>query len=100
MKVNPHIHLYLPESFEWLLLISGFIEKKTVTEMLQAPYDYIESKDFFSWEQFFTDVLITASADTIWHYQKKYLNPVYLHIGNKNEILHTAEPVLDFLKGE
>ncbi|MFV0636725.1 translation initiation factor 2 [Mitsuokella sp. WILCCON 0060] len=100
MKVTPHIHLYLPESFEWLLLISGIIDKKAVAEILANPVDYIESKDFFSWEQFFTDVLIQAAADTIWHYQKRNLNPVYLHTGNKDKILHAAAPVLDFLKGE
>ena len=100
MKVNPHIHLYLPESFEWLLLTAGIVDKKVITEILSNPVDYVESKDYFSWEQFFTDVLVKVTVDTILHYQKKCLNPVYLHTDNKDKILHAAAPVLNFLKGE
>lgn len=48
------IQLFLPESFEWLVLKSGLFPDKQTQGMLQSPAAYIESERFFSWEQFFT----------------------------------------------
>ena len=54
METGANLLLYLPESFEWLLLSSGFLKDQTVQTVLENPSDYIESRDFFSWERFFT----------------------------------------------
>ena len=39
---NRNIKLYLPESFEWIILSSGLLEDKEVKAILEAPENYIE----------------------------------------------------------
>lgn len=82
-----NITFFLPESFEWLILKSGILVSHDVQEALLAPEDYIDSKDFFSWEQFFTKLLIREAEETPFKYNKARLNPVYLHDRNKQKIL-------------
>ena len=48
----------MPESFEWLVLSSGLIEGKDIENMLEEPEKYIDSKEYFSWERYFTKVLV------------------------------------------
>ena len=55
---NSNIKLFLPESFEWLILKSGMISEKEIRLILDEPEQYIDSKEFFSWERFFVKVLI------------------------------------------
>ena len=71
------ILLYLPESFEWIVLKTGIIETEESRHMLDKPYDYIESKEFFSWERFFTEYLTKETRDTLYHYTKSSLNPIF-----------------------
>lgn len=47
-RLNNQIDLYLPESFEQMILKSGIME--WIKEMLNHPEEYIESKKYFSWE--------------------------------------------------
>lgn len=72
------IKLFLPESFEWIVLKSGLFTDRETREMLQNPADYIESADFFSWEQFFTHELIEKTRGTFLTYSKSRLNESYL----------------------
>lgn len=72
------IKLFLPESFEWLVLKSGLFPDKRTQEMLRSPASYIESADFFSWEQFFTHELIEKTRGTFLAYSKSRLNESYL----------------------
>ena len=74
-----NIAIYLPESFEWLILKSGLIKDASVKEVLRDPSEYIESKKYFSWEQFFTALLKEKTKGTYLVYNKAKLNPVYLH---------------------
>ena len=69
--------LYMPESFEWIILKADLLHDKTIREMLTDPSAYIESKEYFSWERFFTALLIERSRDTWLHYSKKSLNRNY-----------------------
>lgn len=78
MLRNSNIHLYLPESFEWLLLNSGFIDGNYVQEVLEHPEDYIDSTENFSWEQYFTKLLTEQTTGTYLQYRKTSLNPAYL----------------------
>ena len=73
------IVLYLPESFEWLILKSGVVEGQNLKQCLDRPEDFIESSRHFSWERFFTDVLVSATKDSYLQYSKRKLNEVYLH---------------------
>ena len=70
--------LFLPESFEWLILNSGIIKDSYVPNMLRAPYDFFDSRLYFSWEQFFTKELIRLSNGTYLAYQKNHINSNYL----------------------
>ena len=72
------VRLFLPESFEWLVLRSGLFDDKKTRDMLEHPPEYIESSEFFSWEQFFTSELIAKTRGTYLAYGKAELNPCYL----------------------
>lgn len=73
-----NVRLFLPESFEWLVLNSSLFNDARTRDILLNPADYIESADFFSWEQFFTKELVEVTADTYLAYRKKSLNTAYL----------------------
>lgn len=89
----PNIALYLPESFEWMILKSGLIEGSSVEEMLGNPENYIESRDYFSWERYFTAQLIQNTQDSYLKYAKSQLNPVYLQEKVSDKILAVAEGI-------
>lgn len=72
------IRLFLPESFEWLVLSSSLFDDARTREMLLHPVDHIESAEFFSWEQFFTKELIERTSGSYLSYSKRELNEVYL----------------------
>ena len=87
------IHLYLPESFEWLVLNSGLIEGKDIENMLEEPEEYIDSKKYFSWERYFTKVLADRTQDSYLQYKKAKLNAAYLHERNKGMILKSIRGI-------
>jgi hypothetical protein len=95
MKVRNDIYLYLPESFEWLILQSGLISRENLQAMLASPAEYIDSEKFFSWEQFFTEILTESTGGTVYQYNKKKLAPVYLHEMSKAKILLQMKPFLE-----
>lgn len=78
LRRHPHTYLYLPESFEWLILQSGLLDAKELREILAHPSAYIESAEFFSWERYFTAKLVDITRGTYLQYQKKHLNQAYL----------------------
>jgi len=74
-----NVVLYAPESFEWILLSSNTIPNANVAAILQQPENYIDSKEYASWERFFTTVLTSKTQnDPVWAYSKKKLPKVYL----------------------
>ena len=92
MEAQPNkITLYLPESFEWLVLRSGILGSQTPKEILDHPSDNIESSLYFSWEQYFTDLLIQLTHDTVLHYSKNRLNPSYLQPANVAKVLRAMQ---------
>lgn len=82
-----NVAIYLPESFEWMILSSGILKSNAVDKMLDEPSEYIESKKYFSWERFFTATLIEETKDNYMTYAKRKLNPVYLETPIKDAIL-------------
>lgn len=88
-----NIKLYLPESFEWIILNSGLIQEKGLEEILEQPEKFIDSQEFFSWERYFTKLLVQKTEMTYLKYQKAKLNPVYLHEKNKRTILDSIKGV-------
>ncbi|MBR2188739.1 MAG: translation initiation factor 2 [Eubacterium sp.] len=93
MQRYPNVKCYLPESFEWLILKSGLINGSEIAEILKRPEDFIESSLFFSWEQFFTRLLIESTSGTFQQYQKAKLNSYYLQDKIKKSILEIIEGV-------
>ena len=47
IEEKQNVHLYLPESFEWLILNSDLLQDKEVRKILENPEDYIDSTEFF-----------------------------------------------------
>lgn len=79
--------LYLPESFEYILLQAGLLQDSEINGILKSPEIFIDSKNYFSWEQFFTKLLIEKTKDTFLKYTKKTLNKNYLSESIKQKIL-------------
>ena len=90
---SDNVILYLPESFEWLLLRSGLIDGNRIQEILANPGNYILSEKYFSWEQYFTALLIDETKETYLSYFKKKLNPVYLHEIEKSKIIKAMDKI-------
>lgn len=84
--------LCLPESFEWLILKSGIVQAPQLSEILEQPSLYIESAEYFSWENFFESYLVRHTQETPFQYAKHSLSSVYLQANNRARI---AEEILD-----
>ena len=87
-RYRKNVFLYLPESFEWIILKSGILADPSIEKVLASPEDYIESRVYFSWEQFFTEYLKgLTSGDPVRQYQKTRLLPFYTEGKNRDQIL-------------
>lgn len=91
LKLQPltkeYFRLCLPESFEWLILKSGLIKTPDIASVLKNPSEHIESRDYFSWENFFEDYLVRNTVQTCFQYAKKEINPIYLNENNRKKII-------------
>lgn len=70
--------IYLPESFEYVLLSSELFAEEGLSEKLNSTYDYADSAKYMTWEQYYTDLLKTLTDKTELVYTKSKLNPAYL----------------------
>lgn len=87
-----HIVLYLPESFEWLVLKAEVLRNPEVEDILRSPADHIDSEKYFSWEQFFTALLVRLTEDSEYmRYNKNKLAPFYLNPNHVEKIIHAME---------
>lgn len=77
-QTNRRISLWLPESFEYLILKSGIFKSEKLVQILNHISDYVECQKYESWEKFFTELLITLTADGVGKYSKNTLNEYYL----------------------
>ena len=85
------ITLFLPESFEWLILKSRIIRDSSYQNILMDPSSCIESEWFVSWERYFTDLLIHLTENTPLQYRKSHLNPVYLLQNHVDKLIETMQ---------
>lgn len=90
---HSNVKMYLPESFEWIILKSGLIDGKRVKEILQEPEMHIDSSKYASWERYFTGLLVEMTEGSYLHYNKSHLNRVYLHEKNRKAILAVMENI-------
>lgn len=93
MKSHEDVVLYLPESFEWLILKAGLVESSNVEEILEHLEEYVYSEQYFSWERFLTAWLIQSTQETYLKYAKRQLNPVYLQEKISEKILGVMERI-------
>lgn len=91
--IQPNFHVYLPESFEWLILQSGLLEDGEINDILESPEKYVDSLQYFSWERFFTALLTQRTSNSYLSYMKSKLNPVYLQEQEKDAILSVIPKV-------
>ncbi|MEY8334981.1 translation initiation factor 2 [Lachnospiraceae bacterium 47-T17] len=96
MAMHQNVKCYFPESFEWVILKAGLMHNKVIQAILRAPENYIDSADYFSWERYFTKLLIQSTKDTYLRYSKNKLNPVYLQVREKKAILSVMSSVIKF----
>ena len=90
---HPEVSLYLPESFEWLILKSGLIDGNRVADILQHTEDFAESSEYFSWERFYTKLIVSETKDSYLQYTKSKLNECYLNSNEKEAILSAADVI-------
>ena len=76
--------LYAPESFEYLILVSGIV--RADNDIIENTYNYSDAKDYSSWEQYYTAYLTDITKETVLRYSKSKLNEVYLANGNIEKI--------------
>lgn len=75
---NGLLALYLPESFEWLVIRSGVAGSYDLSEA-EHPENYADPAEYFSWERYFTALLMRISGKEEYkRYKKEKLAPFYL----------------------
>ena len=87
MNAGREIALYLPESFEWIILSAQLTDDAEIKDILEHPEDFVESMEYSSWEQFFTALLVRKTDGTYLRYSKRNLNPAYLQEKERTAIL-------------
>lgn len=93
LRGNVNIKLYLPESFEWLLLYADILNKPFIRKKLEEAENYIESEKYFSWERYFTDLLMEETKDSPYPYDKSNLKDFYLQDKIVQKVLEAMAPI-------
>ena len=93
LRRNVNIKLYLPESFEWLLLYADILNKPSIRKKLEEAENYIESEKYFSWERYFTDLLMEETKDSPYPYDKSNLKDFYLQDKVVQKVLKAMAPI-------
>lgn len=71
------VYVFAPESFELCILRSRLFHDKC-KKQLDETYNYADSKEYGSWEQYYPDLLIELTRNTPAAYTKSNLNEFYL----------------------
>lgn len=82
--------IFLPESFEWIILKSGLVNDPN-WNAVTLPENHVDSSRFFSWERYFTYLLSDVTKELDYQkYSKHELKEFYLH---KNSIQIIKESI-------
>ena len=98
IRSGSDIHLFLPESFEWLILNADII-KDIPRDEIEHAEEYADSAIYFSWERYFTRLLTQRTQNTHMAYSKAHLNNYYKQTAIINRILKNINGI-DFNKSE
>lgn len=97
--INSQAYLFCPESFEYLILSSKlFNNNRSIANKLNKTFMYADSCIYFSWEQFYTHLLVDVTDNTVAKYRKTKLNLFYLSNRNIQIILDAIPYNLKFVK--
>jgi hypothetical protein len=88
------VSIWWPESFEFLILSSGLFETESLNKVLKNPSDFVECREYESWEQFFTALLISITKETMYPYSKQRLDEWYCQPKNMRKIVERFPDVL------
>lgn len=100
--VECHGNLFLPESFEYLLLQSSLFKKDVEVRALLNNKEELITAEYGSWEEYFTTFITKHTANTMLAYTKKKLNPCYVKpccYLNKHCANYANDKVESVLKG-
>ena len=93
-----HLALYFPESFEWMILKSGILHDTSINEILTHPEDYVDSREYISWERFFTALLQEKTeGDPVKQYSKSRLSAFYTGENAKNILQVMPEEIRELM---
>ena len=81
---NLHCNLYAPESFEYIILSSNVLD--VPKSVLNESYLYADSKQFMSWEEYYSHYLADITRNSVYQYSKARLAEVYKTEGNVAKI--------------
>lgn len=87
LNVDNQVELYAPESFEYILLSSDIFGTKKLEQELTETYNYVDSEKYFSWEQYYTALIVEITEGTERQYNKSKINPYYLSEKNVKRIV-------------
>ena len=88
LRSRKEIMIYLPESFEWMILKSGLIKFENMDDILNNTSQYVDSKKYISWERYFGKLLVEVTKDSnYFKYNKQKLNESYLQEKSQRKIL-------------
>lgn len=79
--------IFAPESFEYIILKSGIIN--VPVSIVDETYEYADSSDYISWEEFYTHYLAMKTRGTIYQYSKSKLVEAYRTKGTLKRIIYT-----------
>ena len=65
VQSSRRISLWLPESFEYLILKSNILKSEKLMEIMENIPEYVDCEKYESWENFFTELLVTMTADGV-----------------------------------
>lgn len=82
--------VFLPESFEYMVLRSSLCRRFCSQDVLDNTYNYADTKNYYSWEDFYTRYLVDKTSNDKqfskkMHYDKHKLRKYY--VDNYDEIL-------------
>lgn len=91
----PNFAFYLPDSFEEVLLHSLIFKNKSeIVSRLQEPWNYIDYSKCISFEQFYTDLLISSASAMDFVYSKTGpLSNRFTTEANQNHIISQIQHV-------
>ncbi len=91
-KTKGNVIFMLPESFEWMILKSGLIQRADIETILKNTSEYIHCEKYVSWERYFTDLLIESTKDSEYmKYDKSKLAGYYKKPVNISKILDSIK---------